>query len=145
MAEPMPSGTAITTARVVTVSVPTISASTPNRTWLSDVGYHSVLNRNSFRFRPLNRKPAPSRNTKKKIPNTNTMALTPQARISPSISGSASRCTSARFRRGRAGASTSGSCAGAGGDSDWTSGGTTAFRGLSFIRSCVRYFLGSGT
>jgi hypothetical protein len=47
-----------------------------------------VLNRKRPRSRPPNRKPAPSRKTKKKIPNTKRMALTPQRRIPSSIKGS---------------------------------------------------------
>lgn len=85
IAAPSPNGTAIHIAKVVTLKVPTIKANAPYLLLFSEVGCHSTLVRNSVRFKPLKRKPAPSRNTKKKIPKTKMIQLIPHRRINSSI------------------------------------------------------------
>src|SRR5690242_13563331 len=69
-AAPRPKGTAINIARKVTLSVPTMSARTPNFGVDCDVGNHSVEKMKSLK-KPENpsfaRNGAPSRKTKKKM------------------------------------------------------------------------------
>ena len=51
---------------------------------VTEVGYHSMLNRNSRRLKcSADNAGAASRNTKKKMPSTSTIALTPQSRDQP--------------------------------------------------------------
>ena len=86
IAAPRPKGTAISIATPVTLSVPMSSASVPKRTLLIEVGYQSVLPRNSPMLNSLcARIGAPSRKTKKKIAKTKKIALMPQMRMSSSM------------------------------------------------------------
>jgi len=85
IAAPSPNGTAINIAKDVTLNVPKINAKVPYLLLFSDVGYHSSLLKNSQRFNPLNRKLAPSLNTKKKIQKTNRIELIPQSRMKSSM------------------------------------------------------------
>ena len=85
IAAPSPKGTAIHIAKTVTLKVPTIKAKAPYLLLFSEVGCHSTLVRNSFKSKPLKRKPAPSRNTKKKMPNTKIIELIPHKRINNSM------------------------------------------------------------
>ena len=77
IAAPNPKGTAITIASVVTLRVPTMSAPMPYWGWTEEVGIQFLLKKNSLKS-SFARKGAPSLKTKKKMPNTNTMALMPQ-------------------------------------------------------------------
>ncbi len=60
IAAPSPKGTAIAIAVTVTLRVPRMSESTPERTLLCEVGYHSVVNRNFERLKSPKRRPTPS-------------------------------------------------------------------------------------
>ena len=85
IAAPSPNGTASSIAKAVTLKVPRMRANVPYRLWFSEVGYHSGLVKNSPNFKPPKRNPAPSRNTKKKMPNTKMIALMPHKRMNSSI------------------------------------------------------------
>ena len=100
IAAPSPNGTAIHIANVVTLKVPKIKAKVPYLLLLSEVGYHSGLVKNCPKSKPLKRKPAPSRNTKKKIPKTKIIQLIPHKRINSSITVSENgRFAALLFRR----------------------------------------------
>ena len=93
-AAPMPNGTAITIATPVTLSVPTMSASTPYCGRLSDFGIQLIEPKNSPKF-SFDRNGAPSRKTKKKMPKTKIIAEMPQSLMS------SSRARSAKIANGR--------------------------------------------
>ena len=88
IAAPSPKGTAINIANAVTLNVPIINASVPYLLLFRDVGYHSSLVKNSDKFNPPKRKPAPSLNTKKKIPKTKIIQLIPHNLMNTSITDS---------------------------------------------------------
>ena len=90
IAAPSPNGTAMSIAKAVTLNVPRMRANVPYRLLLNEVGYHSGLVRNCPRSNPPKRNPAPSRNTKKKMPNTKSIELMPHKRIKSSITVSES-------------------------------------------------------
>src|SRR5688500_3809066 len=96
-AAPKPSGTASAMASPVTDNVPASSARMPYRGCLA-VGSQFDEVKNSPRSSSLIRKGAPSRNTKKKMANTNRIALQPHSQMSDSIKGSVSHDSDTRGR-----------------------------------------------